>query len=61
MSVPGYKPKSKMNTTNLITAEGLAGRLKMTAEGIKPKPGLMKSAVPSLMKPLAAAARKPEA
>ncbi len=34
-----------MNTTDLITAEVLAGRLKMAAEGIKQKPGLMKSAI----------------
>ena len=30
-----------MNTNNLITAEDLAGRLKMAAEAIKQKPGLM--------------------
>ncbi len=34
-----------MSTDNLITAEELAARLKMAAEGIKKKPGLMKSAV----------------
>jgi len=32
-----------MNTDNLITAEELAGRIKVAAEGIKKKPGLMKS------------------
>ena len=34
-----------MSTDNLITVEELAGRLKMAAEGIKKKPGLMKSSV----------------
>lgn len=34
-----------MSADKLITAEELAGRLKMAAEGIKMKPGLMKSSV----------------
>ena len=34
-----------MNTDKLIAAEELAGRLKMAVEGIKKKPGLMKSSV----------------
>ncbi len=34
-----------MNTDNLITVEELAGRLKMAAEGVKQKSGLMKSTV----------------
>jgi hypothetical protein len=38
----------KMSTDSLITAEELAGRLKMAAEGIKKKPGLMKSTVGSM-------------
>ncbi len=37
-----------MNTDNLITPEGLARSLKMAAEGMKKKPGLMKSAVPHM-------------
>ena len=37
-----------MNTDNLVTAEQLAGALKMAAEGMKKKPGLMKSAVPHM-------------
>ena len=32
-----------MNTDNLITPEGLPQSLKMAAEGIQKKPGLMKS------------------
>ena len=35
-----------MNTDKLITSESLAASLKMAAEGMKKKPGLMKSAVP---------------
>ena len=34
-----------MNTDNLITPEDLAARLKMAAEGMKKKPGMMKSTV----------------
>jgi hypothetical protein len=34
-----------MSTDKLITAEELAGRLKMAAEDIKKKPGVMKSSV----------------
>jgi hypothetical protein len=34
-----------MGTDHLITVEDLAGRLKMAAEGLKKKPGLMKPAV----------------
>jgi hypothetical protein len=37
-----------MGTDNLITAEQLAGALKMAGEGIKKKPGLMKSTVASM-------------
>jgi benzoyl-CoA reductase subunit B len=39
----------QMSTNNLITAEELAGALKMAGEGIKKKPGLMKS-TPASMK-----------
>jgi len=38
----------KMNTDKLITAEQLAGALKMAGEGIKKKPGLMKSTAASM-------------
>ena len=34
-----------MNTDNLITPEGLAAQLKMAAEAIKKKSGVMKSTV----------------
>ena len=37
-----------MSTDNLVTAEQLAGALAMAVEGIKKKPGLMKSAVPHM-------------
>ena len=37
-----------MNTDKLITAEQLAGALKMAGEGIKNKPGLMKSTAASM-------------
>ena len=37
-----------MNTEKLVTAEQLAGALKMAVEGMKNKPGLMKSAVPHM-------------
>jgi benzoyl-CoA reductase/2-hydroxyglutaryl-CoA dehydratase subunit BcrC/BadD/HgdB len=37
-----------MNTDNLITPEGLAASLKVAVEGMKKKPGLMKSAVPHM-------------
>jgi hypothetical protein len=41
----------KATTSNLITAEELAGALKMAGEGIKKKPGLMKSTVSSMELP----------
>jgi len=43
--------KGKMNTDKLITAEQLAGALKKAGEGIKNKPGLMKSTVSSMELP----------
>ena len=37
-----------MSTDNLVTAEQLAGALKMAVEGMKKKPGLMKFAIPHM-------------
>ena len=34
---------TKVSTSNLIAADELAGALKLAGEGIKKKPGLMKS------------------
>ena len=37
-----------MSTDKLVASEGLAANLKTAVEGMKKKPGLMKSAVPHM-------------
>ena len=48
MRVPTLEKEDEMSTDKLVTAEQLAGALKMAVEGTKKKPGLMKSAVPHM-------------